>query len=83
MVVAAFAKIFWISFLFTYLEGGLQWLGRTFDLDFTMSEEELLLGHVLFAPVGLNEDCLGHDVSLDELVLGWPSQLIILGRSPQ
>ena len=44
--------------------------GRTFDPDFAMFKEELLLGHVLFAPVGLNEDCLGHDVSSDELVLG-------------
>ena len=70
MVVAAFAEIFWVSFLFTYLEGGLQWLGRTFDLDFAVSEEELLLGHVLFAPMGLNEDCLGHDVSSEKLVLG-------------
>ena len=70
MVVAVFAEIFWVSFLFTYLEGGLQWLGRTFDLDFTMSEEELLLGHVLFAPVGLNKDYLGHDISSDGLVLG-------------
>ena len=70
MVVAAFAKIFWISFFFTYLGDGLQWLGHTFDLDFEVSEEELLLGHVLFAPVGLNKDCLGHDVSSEELVLG-------------
>ena len=70
MVVAAFAEIFWVSFRFAYLEGGLQWLGCTFDLDFAVSEEELLLRHVLFAPVGLNEDCLGHDISSDELVLG-------------
>ena len=35
-----------------------------------MSEEKLLLRHVLFAPVGLNKDCLGLDVSLDGLVLG-------------
>ena len=70
VVVAAFAEIFWVSFPFTYLEGGLQWLGRTFDLDFVVSEKELLLGHVLFAPVGLNKDCLGHGVSSDELVLG-------------
>ena len=69
MVVAAFAEIFRVSFLFTYLEDGLQWLGRTFDPDFAMSEEKLLLGHVLFAPVGLNKDCLGHDVSSDGLVL--------------
>ena len=34
------------------------------------SEEELLLGHILFAPVGLNKDCLSHDVSWEELVLG-------------
>ena len=70
MVVAAFAEIFQVSSLFTYLGNGLQWLGRTFDPDFAMSKEELLLGHVLFAPVGLNKDCLGHDVSLEELVLG-------------
>ena len=70
MVVAAFAEIFWVSFLFTYLGDGLQWLGRTIDLDFAVSEEELLLGHVLFALVGLNKDCLGHDVSSEELVLG-------------
>ena len=56
MVVAVFAKIFWVSFLFTYLVGGLQWLGRTFDPDFARSEEEFLLGHVLFASVGLNKD---------------------------
>ena len=36
-----------------------------------MSEEELLLGHVLFAPVGLNKDFLDHDASLDGQVLGW------------
>ena len=30
-----------------------------------MSEEELLLGHVLFAPMGLNKDCLSHGVSSD------------------
>ena len=70
MVVVAFAKIFWVFFLFTYLEDGLQWLGRTFVLDFAVSEEELLLGHVLFAPMGLNKDCLGHDISSEELVLG-------------
>ena len=35
-----------------------------------MSEEELLLGRVLFAPVGLNKDCLERDVSSDKLVLG-------------
>ena len=63
--MAAFAEIFWVSFLFTYLGDGLQWLGRTIDLDFAVSEEKLLLEHVLFAPVGLNKDCLGHDVSLD------------------
>ena len=56
VVVAAFVEIFQVSFLFTCLEGGLQQLGRTFDLDFGMSEEELLLGHVLFHPVGLNKD---------------------------
>ena len=69
--MATFAEIFQISFLFTYLDG-LQWLGRTFDPDFAMSEEELLLGRVLFAPVGLNKDCLGRDVSSDGLVLGRP-----------
>ena len=68
--MAAFAEIFQVSFLFTYLEDGLQWLGRIFDPDFTMSEEELLLGHVLFALVGLNKDFLGHDVCSDGLVLG-------------
>ena len=68
--MAAFAEIFWVSFLFTYLVGGLQWLGHTFDTDFAMFKEELLLGHVLLAPVGLNKDCLGHDVSSDGLVLG-------------
>ena len=65
MEVATFTEIFRVSFLFTYLEGRLQWLGRTFDLDFAVSEEELLLGHVFFALVGLNKDCLGHDVSSD------------------
>ena len=70
MVVAAFYEIFQVPFFFTCLEDGLQWLGRTFDPDFAMSEEELLLRHVLFAPVGLNKDCLGHDFSLEELVLG-------------
>ena len=66
----AFAEIFWVSFFFTYLGDGLQWLGHTFDLDFVVSEEELLLGHVLFAPVSLNKDFLDHDVSSEELVLG-------------
>ena len=65
MVVAAFAEIFQVPFFFTCLEDGLQWLGCTFDSDFAMSEEELLLEYVLFAPVGLNKDCLGHDVSSD------------------
>ena len=68
--MAAFAEIFWVSFLFAYSGDGLQWLGHTFDTDFAMFEEELLLGHVLLAPVGLNKDCLGHDVSSDGLVLG-------------
>ena len=68
MVVAAFAEIFQVSFPFTYLDG-LQCLGRTFDPDFAMSKEELLPGHVFFAPVGLNKDCLGHDVSSDGLIL--------------
>ena len=36
-----------------------------------MSEEELLLGHVFFAPMGLNKDCLGHDFSSDGRLLGW------------
>ena len=84
--MAAFAEIFQVSSLFTYLEDGLQWLGHAFDLDFSVSKEKLLLGHVLFAPVGLNKYCLGHDVSSDGLRsrtgLG-PSQPIILGRSPQ
>ena len=71
MVVAAFDEIFQVPFFFTCLEDGLQWLGRTFDPDFAMSEEELLLGHVFFVSVGLNKDCLGHDVSSDGLVLGW------------
>ena len=70
MVVAAFAEIFQVSFLSKYLEDGLQWLGRTCNSDFAMSEEELLLGHVLFAPVGLNKDFLGHDASSDGQVLG-------------
>ena len=69
MVVAAFAEIFWVSLLFAYSGKGLQWLRRTFDLDFAMSEEELLLRHVFFAPVGLNKDYLGHDISSDGLVL--------------
>ena len=69
-MVAAFDEIFQVPLFFTYLEDGLQWLGRTFDPDFTMSEEELLLRHVFFAPVGLNKDFLGHDVSSDGLVLG-------------
>ena len=85
-MVVVFAKIFRVSFLFTYLEDGLQWVGRTFDPDFAVSKEKLLLGHVLFASMGLNKDCLGHDVSSDGLRprmgLG-PSQPIILGRSPQ
>ena len=70
MVVAAFDEIFQVSSLFTYLENGLQWLGRTFDPDFAMSEEELLLGHFFFVSVGLNKDCTGHDVSPDVLILG-------------
>ena len=70
MVVAAFAEIFQVSFLSKYLEDGLQWLGRTCNPDFAMSEEELLLGHVFFAPMGLNKDCLGHDVFSNGLVLG-------------
>ena len=86
MVVATFAEIFQVSSLFMYLEDGLQWLGRAFDLDLAVSEEKLLLGHVLFAPVGLNKYCLGHDISSDGLRsrtgLG-PSQPIILDRSPQ
>ena len=69
MVVVAFDEIFQVLLFFTCLEDGLQWLGRTFDLDFTMSEKELLIGHIFFAPVGLNKDCLGHDVSSDGLVL--------------
>ena len=85
MVVAAFDEIFQVPLFFTYLEDGLQWLGRTFDPDFAMSKEELLLGHVLFAPVGLNKD------SGPRRLLGQngpqtgpgPSQPIILGRSPQ
>ena len=63
-------RYFGFPSFFTYLGDGLQWLGRTFDLDFEVSEEELLIGHVLFAPVGLNKDCLSHDVSSEELVLG-------------
>ena len=58
-------------FIFTYLKDGLQWLGRTFDLDFAVSEEKLLLGHVFFAPVGLNKDFLGHNVSSNGLVFRW------------
>ena len=65
MVVAAFAEIFRVSFLFTYLEEGLQWLGCTFAPGFAVSEEKLLLGHVLFAPVDLNKNCLGHADSSD------------------
>ena len=72
MVVAAFAEIFQVSFIFTYLEDGLQWFGCTFDPDFAVSEEKLLLEHVPFAPMGLYEDFLGHDVSSDGLVLGRP-----------
>ena len=53
MVVANFAEIFWVSFFFAYSGDGLQWLGRTFNLDFAVSEEEFLLGHILFAPMGL------------------------------
>ena len=53
MVVAAFAEIFWVSFLFAYSGNGLQWLRRTFDLDFAVSEEESLIGHILLALVGL------------------------------
>ena len=45
VVVAAFAEIFQVSSLFTYLGNGLQWLGHTFDPDFAMFEEEFLLGH--------------------------------------
>ena len=84
--MTAFAEISRVSFLFTYLEDGLYWLRRAFDLDFAVSEEKLLLGHVLFAPVGLNKDCLGHDISSDGLRSRTgqrPSQPIILGRSPQ
>lgn len=69
-MVAAFDEIFQVPFFFTCLEDVLQWLRRTFDPDFAMSEEKLLLEHVFFASVGLNKDCLGHDVSSDGLVLG-------------
>ena len=86
MVMAAFAEIFRVSFLFTYLEDGLKWLGCTFAPDFTVSEEKLLLRHVLFAPVSLNKDYLGHAGSSDGLSpqtgLG-PNQPVILGRSQQ
>ena len=68
--MAAFDEIFQVPFFFTCLEDGLQWLGRTFGPNFATSEEELLLGHVFFASVGLNKDCLGHDVFSDGLVLG-------------
>ena len=78
MVVAAFDEIFQVPFFFTCLEDGLQWLGRTFDLDFAMSEEELLLEHVFFVSVDLNKDCLGHDVSSDGLVLEWAQGLASL-----
>ena len=65
MVVTAFDEIFQVPFFLTCLENGLQWLRRTFDPDFAMSEEELLLGHFFFVSVGLNKDCPGHDVSSD------------------
>ena len=84
MVVAAFAEIFWVSFLFAYSGDGLQWLGRTFDLDFAVSEEEFL-EHVLFASVGLNKDS-GPRCFLGRAgprTSSGPSQPIILGRSPQ
>ena len=70
MVVAAFDEIFQAPFFFTCLEDGLQWLGRTFDSDFAMFEEEFLLGHVFIAPMGLNKDYLGHDISSGGIVLG-------------
>ena len=70
MVVAAFDEIFQVPFLFTCLEDELQWVGCTFDPDFAMYEEELLLRHVSFALVGLNKDCLGHDFSSDGRFLG-------------
>ena len=54
MVMAAFHEIFQVPFFFMCLEDELQWLGPAFDPDFAMSEEELLLGHVFFAPLGLN-----------------------------
>ena len=38
---------------FICLEDELQWLGRAFDPDFVMSEEELLLGQVSFTATGL------------------------------
>ena len=79
MVVVVFDEIFQVPFFFTCFEDGLQWLGRTFEPDFAMSEEELLLGNVFFAPVGLNKDCLGHDVSSDGPALGraqGPSSLL-------
>ena len=69
-MVTAFAEIFQVSFLFTYLEVPLQGLGRTFGPNFAIFEEDLLLGRVLFAPVGLHKDCLGQDISSEKLVLG-------------
>ena len=48
MVVVAFDEIFQVPFFFTCLEDVLQWLGRTFDPDFAMSEKELLLMLVFF-----------------------------------
>ena len=34
-------------------------------LEFALAKKKLLLRHVLFAPVGLNKDCLGHAESSD------------------
>ena len=65
-------RYFWVLFFFICVEDELQWLGRAFDLVFVMSEEELLLGHVFFAPVGLNKDYLGHNFSSDGPKV-WPA----------
>ena len=69
MVVAVFHEIFWVLFFFICLEDELQWLGRAFDPDFVMSEEELLLGHVSFTAIRLKY-CVGYDFSSDRMLLG-------------
>ena len=70
--------------LFICWEDELQWLGRVPRLDFVMSEEELLLGQVSLALLGLSNALsvlsLRTVHSSDGPELGLP--IIFLGRAP-